>query len=337
MEQEESEDAQYSELITIAPEDTPVKSEDDATTGAAPDGEGLSAAMPQGLCQRESYCLLVWVARNVDSVSALDAKVPDYVWNEVIAQDICTYRVGAPIGTFTVELLSDMEFLLFQGPLSGPEMTWENTTHYSRALHDCCNWSGTEVTVIASERTMKQSKIDLANTREYCWAHILGWLATIEGRAQNLAIDNAQTPVPQPRGQGYTRRADQYFAQKVVGTPAPEPTLHGLRPTSLEDHHSARQPSEADYESEESEGSGTDSAGYSSTTTTTSHYNTNHTQRSNTKNWDQKCRNQKHHDRREGCKTNAKKQWDRKTGRVVLPLFWESTKEGAYMPIGGWK
>ena len=123
MEREESEDARYSELLTTAPVDTPVKSEDDATTqgtGASPDGEGLSAATPQGLCQREAYCLLVRVTHNVDSVSTLDAKVPDYVWNEVIAWDICTYQVGVPTGTFTIELLSDTEFLLFQGPRSGP-------------------------------------------------------------------------------------------------------------------------------------------------------------------------------------------------------------------------
>ena len=62
MEREESEDAWYSELLTTAPVDTPVKSEDDATAqgpGASPDGEGLSAAMPRGLCWREVYCLLV--------------------------------------------------------------------------------------------------------------------------------------------------------------------------------------------------------------------------------------------------------------------------------------
>ena len=62
MEGEESEDAQYSKLLTTAPVDTPVKSEDDAIaggTGASPDGEGLSAVVPQGLHRRESYCLLV--------------------------------------------------------------------------------------------------------------------------------------------------------------------------------------------------------------------------------------------------------------------------------------
>ena len=62
MEREESEDAWYSELITTAPVDMPVKSEDDAATGgteASPEGEGLSVAMPEGLPWRELYCLLV--------------------------------------------------------------------------------------------------------------------------------------------------------------------------------------------------------------------------------------------------------------------------------------
>ena len=144
----------------------------------------------------------------MDSVSALDAKVPNYVWNEVIAWDICTYWVGAPAGTFTVELLSDTEFLLFQGPWSGPRMTWENTIPYIRILHDCHDWVGMEVTMVASQHTMKQSKIDLANTRDYHPARILGQLAAVEGRAWNLAIENTKALVPQARGQGYTRRAD---------------------------------------------------------------------------------------------------------------------------------
>ena len=133
MERKESEDAQYSELLTTTPVDTPVKSEDDATnqrTGASLEGEGLSAAASPGLCRREAYCLLVQVTRNVDLVCALDAKVPNYVWTEVIARDICTYRVGAPANTFTIELLSDTEFLLFEGPRSGQGITWENAIAY---------------------------------------------------------------------------------------------------------------------------------------------------------------------------------------------------------------
>ena len=161
MEREESEDAWYSKLITTAPVETPVKSEDDVTTGVSPDGEGLSTAVPWGLHQRE--------------------------------------------------------FLLFQGPRSGPGMTWENTTHFSRILHDCHDWGDMEITVVAGEHTMKHSKIDLANMRDYHWACILRRLAAVEGRTQNLAIDNAQMPPPQPRGWDHMRRADCYFAQKVAG------------------------------------------------------------------------------------------------------------------------
>ena len=85
MEQKETDDAQYSELLT--PTGTPVKTEDDITKGtrASPEGEKSPATGPQGMRWREAYCLLVWVARNVDSVSTLDAKVPDYVWMEAIA------------------------------------------------------------------------------------------------------------------------------------------------------------------------------------------------------------------------------------------------------------
>ena len=92
MEQKETDDARYSELLT--PTGTPVKMEDDTTkgTGASPEGEKSPATEPRGMRRRESYCLLVRVACNVDSVSALDAKVPDYVWTEAIAMAkfVCT-------------------------------------------------------------------------------------------------------------------------------------------------------------------------------------------------------------------------------------------------------
>ena len=199
MEWKGTKDARYPKFLTTIPVDTPVKSEDDTAddgTGATPEGGGSSAAASLGLCQREAYCLLVRVTRNVDSVSALDAKVPDYVWTEAIARDICVYRVGAPANAFTIELLCDMEFLLFEGPRSRPGITWENTIKYIRILHEIRDWGSTEVTVVAGQCTMRQSQIDLANTREYCRAHILGRLAAVEGKAWTLALENAK---PQPR------------------------------------------------------------------------------------------------------------------------------------------
>ena len=164
---------------------------------ASPDGEGLSTtALSTGLCQREAYCLLVQVVHNVDCVSALDAKVPDYVWTEVIAREICTLGVGAPAGTFTIELLSDTGFLLFQGPQSGRGMTWKKTILYVRDLHGIRDWGGMEVTMVAGQHSMKKSRIDLANTREYCQAHTLGQFATAEGRLQALAVEKANPQHP---------------------------------------------------------------------------------------------------------------------------------------------
>ena len=242
MEQKGTEDARYPEFLTTTPVDAPVKSEDDTAddrTGASPEGGGSSAVASSGLHQREAYCLLVQVTRNVDSVSALDAKVPDYVWTEAIARDICAYWVGTPANAFTIELLCDTEFQLLEGPRSGPGIIWENTIKYIWVLHDIHDWGGTEVTVVVGQRTIRQSQIDLANTREYCWARILGRLAAVEGKARTLALENAKTPTSLGRGRGYTWRADQYLAQKVAGGPALEPSLHLLRPATPEDYHSA--------------------------------------------------------------------------------------------------
>ena len=122
----------------------------------------------------------------------------------------------------------------------------------------------------------------------------------------------------------------------MVGAPALEPPLHALRPASPADYHSAQEPSKFEYESEGLEGSGTDSAGYSSMTTATSYHNMDCTQHSNTKNRSRKRRNQKHCDQQEGRKTNAKKQKDWRSGRVVLLLFRESTKEGA-LTYANWR
>ena len=190
MEWEAANDAWSSELLTIL-QDTPVKSEDNATVTrarASPDGEGLSTTTSLGLHQRDAYCLLVQVNCNVDSMSVLDAKVPDYVWTEVIAWDICMYWLGAPAGSFTIELLCDTEFLLFQGPQSGCGMTWENMILHIWNLHGVKDWGGTEVTVVTGQRSMRQSKIDLANTREYCQARTIRHITTTKIRVQALAI-----------------------------------------------------------------------------------------------------------------------------------------------------
>ena len=80
--------------------------------------------------------------------------------------------------------------------------------------------------MVIAQRTMRQSQIDLANTREYRQARILGQLAAVEGQARTLALEGPMSVSPQGRGQGYTQRADHYYVQKAVRALAPEPTLN---------------------------------------------------------------------------------------------------------------
>ena len=69
MEQKQSDDAWYSELLI--PTEMPVKSEDDTIekgTRVSPDGGVSPATVSQGIHWKEAYCLLVQVTHNVDSV-----------------------------------------------------------------------------------------------------------------------------------------------------------------------------------------------------------------------------------------------------------------------------
>ena len=70
------------------------------------------SAPTDGLCHRESYCLLVWVVKDAVRLSEWDIRLPAHAWNEDIAVDICESHIGCPTGTYKVQLLSDTEFLL---------------------------------------------------------------------------------------------------------------------------------------------------------------------------------------------------------------------------------
>ena len=70
------------------------------------------SAPTNGLCHRESYCLLVWVIKDADGLSEQDVRLPAHAWNEDITVDICESQIGCPAGTYKVQLLSDTEFLL---------------------------------------------------------------------------------------------------------------------------------------------------------------------------------------------------------------------------------
>ena len=89
---------------------------DDATMADLPrervDSPAGSCAMPDETPRWESYCLYVRVLRDSDAILEQDRKVPEYCWNADISKDICEAWTGVVLGTFSVDLLSDTEFLV---------------------------------------------------------------------------------------------------------------------------------------------------------------------------------------------------------------------------------
>ena len=69
--------------------------------------------------RRESCCLYIQVLRDYDVVLEQDRKVLDYCWNTGICKDICEAQTRVLLGTFSVDLLSDTEFLVYKLPKTG--------------------------------------------------------------------------------------------------------------------------------------------------------------------------------------------------------------------------
>ena len=140
------------------------------------------------------------------------------------------------------------------------------------------------------------------------------------------------------------RRADKYLAQQHRKEPERIPGTVPILPafldrvTTPDDYHSAREPSESEYDTEEMdpkqdrddvEGDDDDVSVGSDTTFKSSGHDTDQTNRMTTANRTQR-RNQRKHKESWGRRpTNARKEDERREGRVVLSLFRDSRKEGA--------
>ena len=149
---------------------------------------------------------------------------------------------------------------------------------------------------------------------------------------------------PKGRGRGTVRRSDKSQAKKLLKQQQQQPALLVMAawPGSPDDYHSAREPSDFEYKSDDppeldpgptdseyEDDEGTTFSGYSSARSVARGYDTDHTERSNTANRDKKRLKQKQRENRTARATNAKREQDKKSGKVVLPLFRESGKEGA--------
>ena len=151
---------------------------------------------------------------------------------------------------------------------------------------------------------------------------------------------------PDSRGRGMIHRVDKFHAQQhglekepVPGQVPPLPVFPPW-PGTPDDYHSAREPSEFEYDSEETdelkedadgdeEDNGDDTSVCSDSTYQSSGHDTDRTRWSNTLNLNQKHNQKKRKESRGQHPTNARKEENKHTGKVVLSLFQDSLKEGA--------
>ena len=103
------------------------------------------------------------------------------------------------------------------------------------------------------------------------------------------------------------------------------------RTATPDDYHSAWEPSEFEYDSEETdpEEPEDDNASVASDSTyKSSGHDTDRTRRTNILNRNHRCNQRKCKEHWDRHPTNAKREEDRHKGKVVLSLFWDSPKEG---------
>ena len=177
---------------------------DDATT-ADPPREWVDS--PAGSCARwESYCLYVRVLRDSDAILEQDRKVPEYCWNAGIGKDICEAQTGVVPGTFSIDLLSDTEFLVYRLPKTGRAMSDHESVCHADLIAGSYLWASSPADVFVTQRTMQQVRRDKAKTWEYRWRITVEQLAAAQVRLQDLDLvaqkckERTLNPVGRGRG-----------------------------------------------------------------------------------------------------------------------------------------
>ena len=117
-----------------------------------------SCTTPDETSRRESYCLYVRVLRDSDAILEQDRKVPDYCWNAGISKDICEARTRVVPGTFSVDLLSDMEFLVYRLLKTGHGMSDHESACHANLIAGSYLWAGCPADVFVTPQTTQPSE-----------------------------------------------------------------------------------------------------------------------------------------------------------------------------------
>ena len=124
-------------------------------------------------------------------------------------------------------------------------------------------WAGVPADVFVTPRTTQQARRDKAKTREYRRRIMVERLAAAQARLRDLDLAASKQRElrenPVWRGRGMIQKADKYLAQqhgkeppRALG-PVPAPPVFPDRTATPDDYLSAREPSEFEYDSEETD------------------------------------------------------------------------------------
>ena len=307
-----------------------------------------SCISPDEHSRWESNCLYIRVLRDSDAILEQDCEVPEYCWNAGISKDICKARTGVVPGTFSVDLLSDTEFLVYRVPKMTRGMSDRAARCYADLIMGSYLWAGSPATFFVTKWTTQEARRDKVKTREYRRKITIQRLATAQARLKDREMvtqkRRERTVNLVAKGRGMIHRADKYLAQwhrkepeRIPGTVPILPTFSD-RAATPDDYHSAREPSKSEYDTEETdpkedrddvEGDDDDVSVGSNTTFKSSSHDTDRTNRMTTANRTQRHNQRKHKESRGQHPTNARKEDERRKGKVVLSLFRDFPKEGA--------
>ena len=132
--------------------------------------------------------------------------MPDYCWNASISKDICKAQTRVLPGTFSVDLLSDMEFLLYKLPKTGRGMSETESALFADLIMGSYLWAGVPADVFVTPRTIPQVRRDKVKTRDYCRRITVERLAAAQARLRDLDLaarkkkELRENPVGRGRG-----------------------------------------------------------------------------------------------------------------------------------------
>ena len=132
--------------------------------------------------------MYVRVLRDSDAILEQDHKVPEYCWNASISKDICEAQTGVVPGTFSVDLLSDTEFLVYHVPKTTRGMSDREARSYADLIMGSYLWAGSPATVFVTKRTTQEARRDKVKTKEYRRRITMQRLATAQARLKDLEM-----------------------------------------------------------------------------------------------------------------------------------------------------